>query len=85
MKYYRCTRCRLNYIQSGEKYCGICLKELSGNYSDLYEEEAGICPYCEINALEYGEDICKKCQTNNKAETQPEITSNVSRNLIDCS
>jgi hypothetical protein len=85
MKYYRCTRCRLNYRQGDEKYCKICIKELSGNYGDLYDEEVNICPYCEINTLEYGEDICKKCQINKKdKEDRSDLSTNINRNLIDC-
>lgn len=62
MKYTRCIRCELNYVNEGEIYCGLCKKEMSGKYSecDLNIEE-NICPYCEKNKLEFGEEMCSYC------------------------
>ena len=76
VKYVKCPRCDLNYINEEEQeYCDVCLAEMHGDmlqFAELDEEEleeldaeldtAEICPVCGINPLRFGEKICESCQ-----------------------
>ncbi len=69
MKYSRCSRCELNYVSSGETYCELCKREMSGKYSDDdINIDENICPYCEKYKLEYGEEMCSHCAEKKTAK-----------------
>lgn len=70
MKYNRCIRCELNYINTNEQICDICKKEMSGDYiSEECIVEDNICPFCEKNSLISGEEMCATCRNKkNKKE-----------------
>ena len=38
--------------------CGICTRK---SFDDGEDIESDICPFCEKNVLEYGEERCKSC------------------------
>lgn len=76
VKYVKCPRCELNYIDSEkQEYCDVCIAEMKGNrlqFADLDDdeldeldaelEEGAICPVCGINPLGPGEKICENCR-----------------------
>jgi len=65
--YVKCTRCDLNYIDSKENYCDVCkteLKLLDPGFllpDDVFDEEERICPSCNLNFCEEGNDLCLMC------------------------
>ena len=63
MKYKRCPRCELNYVPWEDSLCGVCSKELAGQY-DADEDDTlfDMCPYCEKNRLPYGAVRCPACE-----------------------
>ena len=79
VRYIKCPRCDLNYID-GEKqsYCDICLKEMKGLKTDadeLEEEEESelateLCPICGENMMRAGEKMCEECRA--KADIEEE-------------
>lgn len=73
MKYFRCTRCELNYRTEEETYCKVCEKELRGESEpDENEPDGDLCPFCEEAVLEYGEDMCPACAAVHKAKESAE-------------
>ncbi len=76
VKYVKCPRCELNYIDSEkQEYCDVCIAELKGNklqFADLddetYEEldseieQGDICPVCGVNRINAGEEMCEECK-----------------------
>ena len=58
MKYQRCGRCELNYVE-GDELCSVCKKELRGEIS---ENEVNYCQLCgeEIAEDEIYCEVCKK-------------------------
>ena len=70
IKYIKCPRCELNYINADEQeYCDVCLAELQGKslkFADLDDDEemekTELCPVCGINYMRYGEKMCEDCK-----------------------
>lgn len=76
VKYIKCPRCELNYINSDEQeYCDVCIAEMKGNrlqFADLDDEEVEdidgildsdeVCPVCGINPIRPGEKMCENCR-----------------------
>lgn len=64
--YIKCPRCMLNYINADtEQYCKVCLVDMGkiqGEPEFDPEEEYRLCPECNENYLEEGEDICYACR-----------------------
>ncbi|MEG1710911.1 MAG: hypothetical protein RR054_02080 [Clostridia bacterium] len=69
MVYVRCPRCEINYKYDYEQYCDICKRELKGEIFDNDDIDDLICPFCEKNKLDYGQDMCDDCYNKkNKRE-----------------
>ncbi len=72
--YIKCPRCMLNYInEETEQYCKVCLVDMGkiqGQPELDLDEDYKLCPECNENYLEEGEDICYACR--NKRLTQEE-------------
>lgn len=68
VKYIKCPRCELNYIDSEkQEYCDVCLAELQGSklkFADLDEdddlEKTELCPVCGVNYMRFA----TRCATN---------------------
>ncbi len=86
VKYVKCPRCELNYIDSEkQEYCDVCIAEMKGNrlqFADLdedeYEEidgeivEGELCPVCGVNMMRPGESMCEACKKENRFEEEEE-------------
>ena len=58
MRFIKCPRCELNYIQEGEGYCPVCKREMKGErQEELYE----LCSICNENPCMPGKDVCYEC------------------------
>lgn len=77
VRYIKCPRCELNYIDAEtQEYCDICLKEMKGIRTDADEIEAEeeaelptvLCPVCGENMMLAGEKMCDECRK--KAEME---------------
>ena len=72
--YIKCPRCMLNYInEETEQYCKVCLVDMGkiqGQPELNLDDDYKLCPECNENYLEEGEDICYACR--NKRLTQEE-------------
>lgn len=76
VKYIKCPRCELNYIDSEQQeYCDVCLAELQGSklkFADLDEddeiEKTELCPVCGVNLMRFGEKMCDECKKNSEYE-----------------
>ena len=64
--YIKCPRCMLNYInEETEQYCKVCLVDMGkiqGQPELDLDEEYKLCPECNENYLEEGEDLCYACR-----------------------
>ena len=58
MKLVKCPRCDLNYIQEGEKYCKVCMRELKG---EQQQDEMELCSVCNAAPALPGHDVCLSC------------------------
>lgn len=81
VRYIKCPRCELNYIDAEkQEYCDVCLKELKGIPTDADElEEAEdlelateLCPVCGENMMRPGEKMCDECKRKTEYEEEPE-------------
>lgn len=84
VKYIKCPRCELNYIDSEkQEYCDVCVAEMKGNrlqFADLDDEELEvldteledeeICPVCGINPIAAGEKMCENCRRQKEYEEE---------------
>lgn len=80
MKYVKCPRCDLNYIDpEKQEYCDVCLAELQGaklKFADLDDEEeekTELCPVCGVNYMRFGEKMCDECKKNSEYEADADI------------
>lgn len=71
VKYKKCPRCELNYIEEDKDYCDVCLAEMQGSrlkFADLDEDEEAekteLCPVCGENYMRPGEKMCDECKKN---------------------
>lgn len=92
VKYVKCPRCDLNYMDSREDYCDFCKAEL-GMKSDFIidedEEEVGIdeeltklCPICKHVYIGLDEDMCEAC-ANSKCDDTIDDNDEEWRNYMD--
>ena len=76
VKYIKCPRCELNYIDSEkQEYCDVCLAELQGSklkFADLDEdddlEKTELCPVCGVNYMRLSDKMCDECRKNSEYE-----------------
>lgn len=87
VKYVKCPRCELNYIDSEkQEYCDVCIAEMKGNklqFADLDDDELeeldseleseGICPVCGVNPINPGEKMCESCRLQKEYEEDEEV------------
>lgn len=86
VKYVKCPRCELNYIDSEkQEYCDVCLAELTGGKlkfadlddlvdEDIIEEEEELCPICGVNYMKAGEKMCDECKISHADEYDEDPT-----------
>ena len=72
MKLIKCPRCDLNYIQEGEKYCKVCMRELKG---EQVQEEMELCSICNAAPALPGKDVCLSCLKEMQQGTADEDSS----------
>ncbi len=58
MAFVKCSRCELNYMQSTDKYCQVCRRDIQGEDD---QDMAGICTNCGERAALSGEEMCAVC------------------------
>jgi hypothetical protein len=81
VRYIKCPRCELNYIDGDkQEYCDVCIAELKGNklqFADLEDEEleeeleneqTELCPICGVNHIRFGETMCEACRQKSEYE-----------------
>ena len=85
VKYVRCPRCELNYIdEESQEFCDVCLAEIRGaklKFADLDEDEyidentdyEELCPNCGVNHLRPGEKLCDTCKQQQGDYEEDEI------------
>lgn len=87
VKYIKCPRCDLNYIDSEkQEYCDVCIAEMKGSrlqFADLDDEEMEaidaeleseeICPVCGMNPLRPGEKMCESCRQQQEYEDEDDV------------
>ena len=87
VKYIKCPRCELNYIDSEkQEYCDVCIAELKGKklqFADLEEEDfeeldaelesEELCPVCGVNRIRAGEKMCETCKAQQEYEEDEEV------------
>lgn len=87
VKYIKCPRCDLNYIDSEkQEYCDVCIAEIKGNrlqFADLDDEELEeidaefeteeLCPVCGTNHLRSGEKVCESCRQLQEYEDDDDV------------
>lgn len=87
VKYVKCPRCELNYIDSEkQEYCDVCIAEMKGNklqFADLDEEdyedldaeivEEELCPICGVNHVRAGEKMCEACKQQQDYDSEEEV------------
>ena len=87
VKYIKCPRCELNYIDSEkQEYCDVCIAEIKGNklqFADLDEEEyealdaeleqEELCPVCGVNMMRAGDKMCEACRAKEEYDDEEEV------------
>ncbi|MGI5899309.1 MAG: hypothetical protein ACOX8S_05210 [Christensenellales bacterium] len=58
MAFVKCPRCELNYMQSTDKYCQVCRRDMQGEDD---QDMSGICTNCGERAALSGEEMCAVC------------------------
>lgn len=87
VKYIKCPRCELNYIDAKKQtYCDVCNAELKGKklqFADLDDEDfeeidseleqGELCPVCGVNRIRAGEKMCESCKKQQEYEDDEEV------------
>lgn len=86
IRYIKCPRCELNYIDGDkQEYCDVCIAEMKGNklqFADLDDEElenemesegSEICPVCGVNYMAYGEKMCESCKSKEEYADEEDV------------
>ena len=86
VRYIKCPRCELNYIDADkQEYCDVCIAEMKGNkleFADLEDEELDealeaenteLCPVCGVNPIHFGETMCESCRRKSEYEDDDDI------------
>ena len=70
--YIKCPRCMLNYInEETEQFCKVCLVDMGkiqGQPELELDEDYKLCPECNENYLEEGEDLCYACRIKHMSQ-----------------
>ena len=70
--YVKCPRCMLNYInEETEQYCKVCLVDMGkiqGQPELELDEDYKLCPECNENYLEEGEELCYACRIKHMSQ-----------------
>lgn len=67
ISYIKCPRCDLNYIDSRQDKCDICMAELGLAPNILIDDELEddvvkeLCPICKRTFINFDQEICDKC------------------------
>lgn len=72
-----CKRCESAYAEVDGIYCSECMNEIFGLEPDhlhVEHEPVKMCVICLENEVQYGKDICKKC--DNKTAKRSRKTKN---------
>ena len=56
--FVKCPKCELNYMESTDKMCKVCYREIYG--TDM-PEEAELCNICNETPVMQGKDVCSFC------------------------
>lgn len=77
VRYIKCPRCELNYIDADQQeYCDVCLKEMQGlpTVDELDEADEDVatelCPVCGENMMRAGEKMCEECRKKAQYEEE---------------
>ncbi len=76
VRYIKCPRCELNYIDAEkQEYCDICLKELKGiptEFDEIEEDDipTELCPICGENMMNAGEKMCEECRKKSEYDEE---------------
>ena len=87
VRYEKCPRCELNYIDTEkQEYCDVCIAEIKGNklqFADLdveeYEaldaelEQEELCPVCGVNMMRAGDKMCEACRAKEEYDDEEEV------------
>lgn len=87
VRYIKCPRCELNYIDGDkQEYCDVCVAEMRGNklqFADLDEDEfeeldaelevPELCSVCGVNHVRFGEKICDACKKEQEYGDEEEV------------
>lgn len=87
VRYVKCPRCELNYIDADkQEYCDVCIAELKGGklqFADLdaddYDEidaeleQEELCPICGVNHIRAGEKMCETCKQQQEYNDEQEV------------
>ena len=87
VKYVKCPRCELNYIDGDkQEYCDVCIAEMKGNklqFADLDDEDFEeldaeletdeLCPVCGVNRIRSGETMCESCKSQQEFDEEEEV------------
>ena len=87
VRYEKCPRCELNYIDTEkQEYCDVCIAEIKGNklqFADLDEEEyealdaeleqEELCPVCGVNMMCAGDKMCEACRAKEEYDDEEEV------------
>lgn len=77
--YVKCPRCMLNYInEETEQYCKVCLVDMGkiqGQPELELDEDYKLCPECNENYLEEGEELCYACRIKHMSQENKEDDS----------
>ena len=77
--YIKCPRCMLNYInEETEQYCKVCLVDMGkiqGQPELELDEDYKLCPECNENYLEEGEELCYACRIKHMSQENKEDDS----------
>ena len=65
MALVKCPRCELNYMQEGEKYCKVCIREMKG--LDDTHEHVEMCIVCGERPARPGNELCSVCLSEHKS------------------
>lgn len=80
MKLVKCPRCELNYIQEGEKYCKVCMRELKGEQA---QEEMELCSICNAAPALPGKDVCLSCLKEMQQNATDDDDGTEEREVVD--